>query len=70
MLVLKYLFKVWVPLPHENFIDLCSISNISIIIFDESLHGYYIHGMNPLGQAEGSLQYIESIFEKEAKCKL
>lgn len=39
-----------------------------MVIFDEALHGYYIHGMNPLGQAEGSLQYIESVFEKEARC--
>ena len=36
-------------------------------MFDEELHGYYIHGMNPLGQSEGSLSYIENMFEKEAK---
>lgn len=50
------------PMPYEDFVDLCAISNISLIIFDEALHGYYIHGMNPFGQAEGSLQYIESVF--------
>ena len=38
-----------------------------MIIFDGILHGYYIHGLHPLGQAEGSLEYIESVFEKEAK---
>jgi hypothetical protein len=26
--------------------------------------------MNPLGQSEGSLNYIESMFEKEAKGKI
>lgn len=66
--VIRHLFRIWFPLPHEDFVDLCAISNISIIIFDEALHGYYIHGMNPFGQAEGSLQYIESVFEKEARC--
>jgi len=39
-------------------------------VFDEALHGYYIHGMNPMGQSEGSLQYIENMFEKEAKGNL
>lgn len=62
ILVLRYLVKTWNPLPHEDFIDLCCLSNISLVIFDHPLHGYYIHGMNPLGKAEGSLAYIESIF--------
>ena len=38
------------PLPAEEFVDLCSVCNVSIFIFDETLHGYYIHGMNPMGQ--------------------
>jgi len=46
------------------------VCNVSIIVFDEALHGYYIHGMNPMGQSEGSLQYIENMFEKEAKGNL
>lgn len=48
---IRQALRIWWPLPIENFIDLCSVSNISIIIFDEALHGYYIHGMNPLGQS-------------------
>ena len=44
------------------------MSNLSIIIFDEALHGYYIHGMNAMGQSEGSLSYIEAMFQKESKC--
>lgn len=38
-------------------------------MFNEYLHGYYIHGVHPLGQSEGSLQYIEETFDKEAKSK-
>ncbi len=57
---------MWFPLPEEDFVDLCCISNISIFIFDETLHGYYIHGRNPIGKSEGSLEYIESVFEKES----
>lgn len=33
-LVLRIAIKTWFPLPIEEFIDLCSVSNISIIIFD------------------------------------
>lgn len=63
---LRRLVRIWWSLPAEDFVDLCCLSNISIFIFDEALHGYYIHGKNPLGKAEGSLQYIDSIFEKES----
>ncbi len=49
-------------MPYEDFVDLCCISNISLVIFDHDLHGYYLHGMNPLGRAEGTLGYIDSIF--------
>jgi hypothetical protein len=44
------------------------MTNISVLIFNEYLHGYYIHGVHPLGQAEGDLQYIEASLDKEAKC--
>lgn len=63
-IVIRKLLKIWWPLPEEEFIDLCCLSNLSIFIFDHGIHGYYIHGMSPLGKSEGSLEYIESIFEK------
>ena len=31
-------------LKFQEFMDLCSVSNISMIIMDEYFHGYYIHG--------------------------
>lgn len=42
------------PMKHTEFTDLCSITNISVLMFDESFHGYYIHGRSPYGQAEVS----------------
>lgn len=56
--VIRKLLKIWWPLPEEEFMDLCCISNLSIFIFDQGIHGYYIHGMSPLGRSEGSLEYI------------
>lgn len=57
------------PLPHVSFMDLCSISNISVIMFDESFHGYYIHGRSPYGQAEVSSEQMQLALEFEASGK-
>ena len=44
-----YVLKMCYPLQTTEFVDLCSICNMSILMFDESLHGYYIHGRSPFG---------------------
>ena len=51
--VTRKLLKVWYPTKPEEFIDLCTISNISLFILDDVNHGYYIHGKIPGGIAEG-----------------
>ena len=51
-LVLTRLLKIWIPLKKQEFMDLCSVSNISVFILDELLHGYYIHGKSPNGKAD------------------
>ncbi len=53
MIVLRRLFTFWDQLAYVNFVDLCSVANISIFLMDEYLHGYYIHGENPFGFSEG-----------------
>jgi meckelin len=56
----QYLFRYFptvaknMPMKHTEFTDLCSITNISVLMFDESFHGYYVHGRSPYGQAEVS----------------
>lgn len=47
--VFRYVVKGKFPLKTDELVDLCSITNISILIFDESFHGYYIHGRSPYG---------------------
>ena len=39
--------KVWFPLKVDEFTDLCSVSNISVFILHDALHGYYVHGKSP-----------------------
>jgi meckelin len=45
----QYMIKFKFALKAEEFTDLCSICNISILMFDNSFHGYYIHGRSPFG---------------------
>ena len=47
--IFRYLIKLWFPIPFEEFTDLCTICNISVLIFDNEFKGYYIHGRSPYG---------------------
>ena len=51
-LALVRLLQIWLPLKKQEFMDLCSVSNISVFILDELLHGFYIHGQSPIGKAD------------------
>lgn len=39
-------------LKFQEFTDLCSVSNISVLIMDQYFHGYYIHGKAPWGKSD------------------
>ena len=51
--------------PILNFIDLCSVSNISVFILDEDFHGYYIHGRCPYGRSEMNIKEMLVNFYRE-----
>uniref|UniRef100_A0A0N5CGY7 Meckelin n=1 Tax=Strongyloides papillosus TaxID=174720 RepID=A0A0N5CGY7_STREA len=51
--------------PFHNFIDLCSIANISVLSLTTSLHGYYIHGQSPHGYADTNMQEINKFLQLE-----
>ena len=51
----------------ENFLDLLSLSNISILIFDSNIHGFYLHGNNNMGSSEGELEDFQKMLKKEEK---
>ena len=46
--------SIWYPICYHEIVDLCTIANVSIFIIDQNMHGYYIHGENPVGFSEGS----------------
>lgn len=65
----QYIVKGKLPLRTDELTDLCSITNISILIFDESFHGYYIHGRSPYGQAEISAGKLKKALNYEQSGK-
>jgi len=50
---------------YVNFVDLCSVANISVIMFNEELNGYYIHGKSACGAADVSSEKLRLNLEAE-----
>ena len=61
----RHMLKCLFPLKSEDFVDLCAITNTSIFIFDQDVHGYYIHGESPLGQADVSAKALKENLDHE-----
>ena len=64
------LVQLWLPLKKTEFLDLCSVSNISVFLLDSSSHGYYIHGQSPLGKADTNFDELVRFLEEEGKGKI
>ncbi len=58
-------FQIWVPLKKTEFIDLLCVSNVSVFILDQSLHGYYLHGQSPSGKSDTNLDELLRFLEEE-----
>ena len=68
--VLRRVIQPWMPTPTTEFLDLCSVANVSVLILQDSLRGYYIHGQSPLGKADTTLQELIRFLEEEGKGKI
>ena len=64
--LLRIVLNIWIPLPASDFVALCSVANLSLIIFDEIQHGYYIHCQSPSGYADTDSEELKRSLEKEA----
>ena len=65
----RYLLKNSFPLKTEEFTDLCAVTNISVLLFDDSFGGYYIHGRSPNGYTEISSEKLRRHLVQEARGK-
>jgi meckelin len=48
-----------------QFVDLISLANISILVFDEACHGYYIHGRSVHGSSDVNMDELNLNLKKE-----
>ena len=42
----------------NQFKDLCTFANISVIMLDEKAHGYYLNGKAPWGSSDIPLDWL------------
>ena len=49
-----------------NFVDLCSISNISVFILMDKQYGYYIHGRSPFEKTDINIKDMIVNLERES----
>lgn len=63
-------FQFAIPQKKMEFVDLCTVSNVSVFILDSTLHGYYIHGQSPAGKADSNIDELLKFLEDEGKGKV
>jgi hypothetical protein len=49
-----------------NFMDLCSVSNISVFILTDTHYGYYMHGRSPHGTTDVNMRDMIMNLERES----
>jgi meckelin len=62
---LMYVMSPFSPPQYVDFVDLCSIANISIIMFNSELKGYYIHGKSSTGNSDVSSEKLRLSIQNE-----
>ncbi|XP_060717623.1 meckelin isoform X1 [Tachysurus vachellii] len=51
----------------RQFVDLCSISNVSVLLLSLRCFGYYIHGRSVHGHADTNMEEMNSNLKREAE---
>ncbi|XP_041101457.1 meckelin-like isoform X2 [Polyodon spathula] len=51
----------------RQFVDLCSMSNISLLLFSNRCFGYYIHGRSVHGHADTNMEEMNLNLKREAE---
>ncbi|VDP44038.1 unnamed protein product [Soboliphyme baturini] len=52
----------------RNFVDLCSISNISVLGLQNHLYGFYLHGRSVHGYADCDIKEMNDKLQREKAC--
>ncbi|XP_063055866.1 meckelin [Engraulis encrasicolus] len=51
----------------RQFVDLCSISNVSVLLLSHRCFGYYIHGRSVHGHADTNMEEMNANLKREAE---
>ncbi|XP_038146935.1 meckelin isoform X1 [Cyprinodon tularosa] len=51
----------------RQFVDLCSVSNISVLLFINRCFGYYIHGRSVHGHADTNMEEMSNNLKRESE---
>lgn len=53
----------------RQYVDFCSLTNVSVFILENDLFGYYIHGRSPHGRADATLKEMYEFLDAERNDK-
>ncbi len=56
--VYKFIYSRCIEDKLGQFVDFCSVANVSIFIRSHAQYGYYIHGKSPNGNADASMKQM------------
>ncbi|GFT73874.1 hypothetical protein NPIL_460851 [Nephila pilipes] len=65
VIVRKGLYERFVEDKLQQYVDLCSVSNVSIFILITKRFGYYIHGRSTHGKADVNMKEMHEFLRKE-----
>lgn len=61
----KYIYHRFVKSPLGTFVDICSLSNVSVVAFSENNFGYYIHGASVHEHADINMENFDVALYRE-----
>ena len=70
-MLFKYLFvHRYVMHPLEQFVDLLTLTNVSIMLLEDTYAGYYLHGKSLMTHADTSLMELNIQMRKEMEMQV
>mmetsp|Transcript_52478 Transcript_52478/g.94064 ORF Transcript_52478/g.94064 Transcript_52478/m.94064 type:complete len:1236 (+) Transcript_52478:88-3795(+) len=66
-LILQRIGSIWLGHDLNDFIDACSVANMSVFVLDEPFHGHYIHGKAPSSRGDWSHTELAKVLHDEDK---
>jgi meckelin len=60
-LLVRLIWHRYVEDPLLNFIDLIYLANMSVVILDDHLSGYYLHGRNQSQHSDTTLRCVQGV---------